>query len=65
MRITLLNKLVWTKAVRPSGKSSGSRENSKAASGRGRQASTTIECYMEGCGERGTSCDKKYFSEVV
>src|SRR3954470_18768161 len=32
-RIMRLNKWVWTKAVRRSGKSSGSREGSKAASG--------------------------------
>jgi hypothetical protein len=48
-----LNKWVWTKAVRPSGKSSDSHENSRAASGQGKQASTTVEEYR-------SSAEKRY-----
>ena len=46
-----LNKWVWIEAVRQFGRSSGSLENSKVASGQGDQANVIVLCCMRSAEE--------------
>jgi hypothetical protein len=59
-----LDKWVWTKAVRRSGKSSDNRGNNKTASGQGKQASTKVKCCISSA-EKEYKVQQNCHSEVV